>query len=199
MNDSVKKSKTTQYAVRILPNARISSKKLKIDNQSLRFIPYAAKMAFPLDMSQFGNLFNSTRIPAPGEDIIKAAEIPQKYVLVTHKGRLFKVYAFDSSWNVRKPADILGDIEQILKTHENSEIKNSVCALTSWDRDSWTNARRHLVETGNQKSLKDVDEALFCIALDETKPTAASEAAMAFLAGDARSRWFDKVWLVRNI
>ena len=65
-------------------------------------------MAFPLDMSQFRNLFNSTRIPTPEEDVIKAAEIPQKYVLIAHKGRLFKVFAVDSSWNVRRPEEILG-------------------------------------------------------------------------------------------
>ena len=64
---------------------------------------------------------------------------------------------------IPKPPLILGDIDRILRTHENSEIIDSVCALTSWDRDSWTDARRHLVESGNEKALKEVDEALFCI------------------------------------
>ena len=37
----------------------------------LRYLPMALNGAYPLDMSQFGNLFNSTRIPCKGRDVFK--------------------------------------------------------------------------------------------------------------------------------
>jgi len=107
-------------------------KKLGIDNQSMRFIPYAANNAFPLDMSQFPNLFHSTRIPKPGADIIQKATTKRRYVAILHRGRIYKVDAFDTNWNVRKPEAIMGDIQALLdhgKTLGTAEL--SVAALTS--------------------------------------------------------------------
>jgi len=62
-------------------------------------------------------------------------------------------------------------------------------------RDDWSTAREHLVKLGNAESLSAVDDALFCIALDSV-PSNLPEQAMQFLAGDARSRWFDKSFTV---
>lgn len=183
------------------------AKKFGIENQSMRFISYAANGAFPLDMSQFPNLFHSTRIPQPEKDIIQKASNKRRYVIVLHKGRVYAVDAFDENWNVRKPAAIMGDIDEILHQGQTKPYATSVPALTSYvilvylpfpylsfslDRDEWSDARQHLLKLGNAEALAAVDEGLFCIALDEIQPKSISASAMSFLAGDARSRWFDK-------
>lgn len=47
--------------------------------------------AFPLDMSQFGNLFSSTRIPRPGKDELQKFPDSQ-HIVVLRNGHF---YAFD--------------------------------------------------------------------------------------------------------
>ena len=47
--------------------------------------------AFPLDMSQYFRLFNSTRIPQKGKDVFKTAP-DAKHLLVIRNGHL---YTFD--------------------------------------------------------------------------------------------------------
>ena len=98
----------------------------------MRFIPYAANGAFPLDMSQFPNLFHSTRIPRPGIDIIQKAKTKRRYVAILHRGRIYTVDAFDTNWNVRDPAAIMGDVQAILNHGKNlGTAELSVSALTS--------------------------------------------------------------------
>ena len=36
----------------------------------LRYLPMALNGAYPLDMSQFSNLFHATRIPSKGKDVL---------------------------------------------------------------------------------------------------------------------------------
>ena len=97
----------------------------------MRFIPYAANGAFPLDMSQFPNLFHSTRVPLPECDKIQKAKNLRRYVIILHKGGIYKVDAFDKHWNIRKATEILGDVEAILRQSENRPVKSSVAALTA--------------------------------------------------------------------
>ncbi|XP_037086260.1 carnitine O-palmitoyltransferase 2, mitochondrial-like [Pollicipes pollicipes] len=58
-----------------------------------RFASFGAYFykAFPLDMSQFGNLFASTRVPQPGRDELKKSH-GSRHVLAVRNGHL---YAFD--------------------------------------------------------------------------------------------------------
>ena len=64
-----------------------------------RFVPsslssycaYALK-AFPLDMSQYGRLFNSTRIPQQGKDELKSFS-DTRHVLVMRNGHMYCVEA----------------------------------------------------------------------------------------------------------
>ena len=113
--------------------------------KSLRYLPYAANNAFPLDMTQFKNLFHSTRIPRPEIDEIKLASTPQRHLIVIHKGKVFTVDAFDSKWNVRDERDIIGDLEAILEEGRGREIVDSVCTLTTLDRNTWAEVSSHLL------------------------------------------------------
>lgn len=44
--------------------------------------------AFPLDMSQYGRLFNSTRVPAPVKDELRT-NTKGRHVLVIRNGNIF--------------------------------------------------------------------------------------------------------------
>ena len=94
--------------------------------------------AYPLDMTQFKNLFHSTRIPRPDMDEIKLASAPQRHLVVLHKGKIFSVNAFDENWNVRKESEIMGDLASILQEGRTRQTVDSVCSLTSLDRDTWS-------------------------------------------------------------
>ncbi|MCL4130448.1 UNVERIFIED_CONTAM: hypothetical protein GTU68_020676, partial [Idotea baltica] len=59
---------------------------------------YAFK-AFPLDMSQFKNLFNSTRIPEKGKD--KIVDFPEaKHMLIMKNGNFYVFDLFDADGNL---------------------------------------------------------------------------------------------------
>lgn len=47
--------------------------------------------AFPLDMSQFGNLLNSTRVPCQGQDVL-SSDASARHTLVMKNGNF---YVFD--------------------------------------------------------------------------------------------------------
>ena len=55
--------------------------------------------AFPLDMSQYKRLFNSTRIPRQGKDELKASP-GAPHVLVLRNGHMYCVDAVQPNGNV---------------------------------------------------------------------------------------------------
>lgn len=66
-----KPTKNRKLLAKFLPNTRITVKSKGIENQALRYLPYVMNNSFPLDMSQYGNLLFSTRIPEYGSTIRK--------------------------------------------------------------------------------------------------------------------------------
>ena len=109
---------------------------------------------FPLDMSQFHNLLQSTRIPTDEKDVIEKYP-DSKHMVILHKGCFFAFDVFDKDGDIMPPNYYLATIKKILSrpSYESSGIG----ALTSTDRDTWTNARKRLVELGNAESLKKID------------------------------------------
>ena len=69
--------------------------------QHCRFVPsslswYAAALAakaFALDMSQYGRLFNSTRIPRQRKDELVSFDHANGHIVVMRKGRFYRVNA----------------------------------------------------------------------------------------------------------
>ena len=68
-----------------LPKWRVTLKKYGIENQALRYLPFAANNSYPLDMTQISNLFYSTRIPQPVIDRIQKADEKANHVIVLYK------------------------------------------------------------------------------------------------------------------
>uniref|UniRef100_T1HWF9 Peptidase M24 domain-containing protein n=1 Tax=Rhodnius prolixus TaxID=13249 RepID=T1HWF9_RHOPR len=125
--------------------------------------------AFPLDMSQYENLFNTSRIPKTGKDTL-FHDNTTRHIIVMRGGHFFKVDVLDESGNILNAQDIYTGLDYILKEpYKAPEFPLGV--LTVEERNTWATARSHLENTGNAEVLKVIDSAIFCLILDESQPT----------------------------
>jgi carnitine O-palmitoyltransferase 2 len=176
-------SKTTafQYFCKLLP-------------ESVSFYGAAALGAYPLDMSQYKNLFSSTRLPKLGQDELKVS--PGSKHLVVQRGTKF--YAFDV---LRDNGDAVAD-EQILANVEGILAQPLTAGgpdapgmglMTTMNRDAWANARQKLEASSvNKASLEQIDSALFVVCLEHESPVTPEQVSSTFLMGDGSNHWFDK-------
>ncbi|KAK3908474.1 Carnitine O-palmitoyltransferase 2, mitochondrial [Frankliniella fusca] len=154
---------------------------------------YGAYMfnAFPLDMSQYEGLFNATRIPKKGKDLIYRNP-SAKHVLVMRNGHFFTFNVIDSNGHIMEPEYISSCIKHILDD-QSAENQYPVGVLTTENRDVWAQARDHLEKSGNKEVLEQIDSSIFCICLDDQILGEDPEViTRAFLHADGVNRWFDK-------
>ena len=154
-------------------------------------LSYAFKV-FPLDMSQFPNLLQSTRIPAPERDIIRRFP-DSKHIVIIHKGCFFAFDALDEDGDLFSPDHYLGQIKSILQ--RPSYQSTGIGSLTATDRDSWTQARQRLIDLGNKDALEKIDSAIITICIDDWNynPEQQEKVVMELCCGsNPDNRWFDK-------
>ncbi|XP_051164325.1 carnitine O-palmitoyltransferase 2, mitochondrial-like isoform X2 [Leptopilina boulardi] len=151
---------------------------------------YAFK-AFPLDMSQYANLFNSTRIPQLVKDRIYLDK-SARHLVVMRGGNFYSFDVLNSDGTLVTPKKIAANLNFILQ--DKKEItKNPIGILTGAERDQWAEAREHLSKIGNDDILKKIDSAAFVLILDdETIGEEYKKLVHHFLHGDGKNRWFDK-------
>lgn len=122
-------------------------------------------------MSQYGNIFRSTRIPQPGKDLIQSYpdDGNSRHILVMRKGRFFAFDVYDENGNIFSPAYYLEAIKQIVETDLRKVANSGVGTLTSANRDLWTEQRTKLRDLSerNRRSLDLIDSAIFAISLDD--------------------------------
>lgn len=163
----------------------------------IRWVPsslswYGAYMvnAYPLDMSQYFRLFNSTRIPRRGRDELFTDE-KGRHVLVMRKGNMYVFDVVDRDGNMLRPSEIQAHLEYILA--DPAPVPSFPLGfLTTENRDVWASLRDGLRAAGNAESLEMVDCALFCICLDEEGLKDHIHASHNMLHGNGYNRWFDK-------
>lgn len=70
----------------------------------------------------------------------------------------------------------------------------AIGALTSENRDIWTDARSELLGASpiNAASLERIESAILVVALDDTKPVTREQVSQACWTGDGRNRFYDK-------
>ncbi|XP_029939584.1 carnitine O-palmitoyltransferase 2, mitochondrial [Salarias fasciatus] len=163
----------------------------------IRWVPqalswYGAYMvnAYPLDMSQYFRLFNSTRIPKRGRDELFTDETG-RHLLVMRKGNMYTFDILDRDGNLVSPAEIHSHLKYILSDTAPAAAF-PLGYLTSENRDVWAALRDQLVSAGNAEQLRAVDNALFCLCLDDEDMRDHIHTSHAMLHGDGRNRWFDK-------
>ncbi|XP_039984001.1 carnitine O-palmitoyltransferase 2, mitochondrial [Xiphias gladius] len=163
----------------------------------IRWVPsslswYGAYMvnAYPLDMSQYFRLFNSTRIPRCGRDELFTDE-KGPHVLVMRKGNMYVFDIVDRDGNLVKPAEIQSHLKYILSDPAPAPAF-PLGVLTSENRDVWAGLRDKLLAAGNTENLHIVDSAVFCLCLDDDSMRDHIHTSHNMLHGDGCNRWYDK-------
>lgn len=146
--------------------------------------------AYPLDMSQYFRLFNSTRLPKPSRDEL-FTDAKARHLLVLRKGHFYVFDVLDRDGNMVNPSEIQAHLQFILS--DNSPVPEFPLAyLSSENRDVWAGLRQELVQGGNEETLRKVDSAVFCLCLDDFPVKDLTHLSHAMLHGDGTNRWFDK-------
>ena len=147
--------------------------------------------AFPLDMSQYTNLFNSTRIPHVGKDELRVDK-SGRHMLIIRNGHIFTFDVIDEAGAILQKDVIYKHLLAIMdQSNELEEYPISV--LTAENRDTWAGIRSHLEQNPhNSEMLAKIDGALFGISLDDKVINDEFDACRVFLHSEGHSRWFDK-------
>ncbi|XP_034270993.1 carnitine O-palmitoyltransferase 2, mitochondrial isoform X2 [Pantherophis guttatus] len=163
----------------------------------IRFVPsslswFGAYMvnAYPLDMSQYFRLFNSTRLPKPKKDELFTDE-HAKHLLVLRNGHFYVFDVIDQNGNIVKPSEIQAHLKFILS--DNAPVPAfPLPYLTTENRDTWATLRQELLDNGNREALRKVDSAIFCLCLDDFPIKDVDHLSRTMLHGDGTNRWYDK-------
>ncbi|CAL1532065.1 unnamed protein product, partial [Lymnaea stagnalis] len=148
--------------------------------------------AFPLDMSQYKNLFNSCRVPRPERDEL-ISDPNSKHILVMRKGHFYIFDMLDKDGNIIPETEVLSHLKYILEDPTPAP-EFPVSVLTTEYRDVWTRARVQLINADprNESRLRVLEKAIFALCLDDDQPTEPNGISRKFLFGDGVNRWFDK-------
>jgi len=165
-------------------------------------LAYALLKQAPLDMSQYKNLFKSSRIPKAGKDEILKTD-KSKHIMIQCRGRFYQLNVLNDNHDILGFEEIYKGVECIWNDACGKEYneESSVAWLSSWTRDEWANAREHLVSTSSQNhsSISAIDSSIFNLVLDDSveerlefNPKDARRATDTFLSGNGATRWWDK-------
>lgn len=163
----------------------------------IRWVPsslswYGAYMvnAYPLDMSQYFRLFNSSRVPKKGRDEL-FTEPKGRHLLVMRKGHMYVFDVVDRDGNLVNPAEIHSHLKYIL-SDQTPAPAFPLGFLTSENRDVWAELREKLLAAGNGEAITTVDSALFCLCLDDENMRDHIHVSHNMLYGNGLNRWYDK-------
>lgn len=148
--------------------------------------------AFPLDMSQYKNLFRSTRIPILDKD--KICQYPDsKHVVVMRRGYFYSFDLFDMENKIKSPQYIATCLKTILSDSRPAN-EHPIGVLTSGNRDNWAKTRQHLLKIGNDNVVNKIDSAVFVLSIDDDDLLGENYNNMLrkFLHSNGTNRWFDK-------
>ena len=90
-------------------------------------------------------------------------------------------------------AELEHQVSQVIKLAGESRA-TPVGALTSENRDTWTDARQALIDASpkNAKSLEKIESAVVVVALDDKAPVTREDVSWGCWTGNGRNRWYDK-------
>ena len=160
------------------------------------FYGAAATGAYPLDMSQYANLFRSTRLPRAGRDELVVAAAT-RHIAVQRGGRVWKVPVLDADGGTLPLARLHASLQAVVDAADaaaaGAPAADGVGLLTTAGRDEWT-AMRSALEASptSAASLSEIDGALFMVNLDDAAPEGVHDTCLSMLMGNGTDRWFDK-------
>ncbi|KAF7299596.1 Carnitine acetyl transferase [Mycena chlorophos] len=152
----------------------------------------------PLCMSSYKWLFHSSRYPVkPSDTAHKFDPATHNHIVFVRKNKFFKVPLVHPSGKELSASELETQIERVIEL-AGSELAPPVGALTSDNRDLWTDARAALLAAapGNAASLEAIESAMIVVALDDSSPITREEISNACWVGDGRNRFYDKHQLI---
>ncbi|KAF2962837.1 hypothetical protein GQX73_g10730 [Xylaria multiplex] len=145
----------------------------------------------PICMDSYKWMFNASRVAAkPADYPVKFDPKDHKHIIAIRKNQFFKI-----------PHEVDGqqlnttELEaQFTKVYELAQRVPAVGALTSENRDVWTDARKILLDVSpkNAAALEAIESASFVVCLDDAAPVTLEERAHQYWHGDGQNRWYDK-------
>ncbi|SPO40119.1 probable carnitine O-acetyltransferase, mitochondrial precursor [Pseudozyma flocculosa] len=159
--------------------------------------------AGPLCMRSYKWAFNSNRIPeSPADTAVKYDWQTNNHVVVARNGRF---YEFDLVHNGQElsEAEIDSQLKKIANDPSASKmVQYPVGALTSANRDKWTEARQALLNVAgqggkaNEQALERISSAVLVVCLDDEAARSLESAAWRFWYGDGKNRFYDKQQII---
>jgi carnitine O-palmitoyltransferase 2 len=140
----------------------------------LRFVPkrlafYGAilQKAFPLDMSQYTRLFNSTRIPKSDCDILQTNLDNTRHIIVIKRGHYYKVNVLDTDGQLLPAEKIAAMMKYLSEDLNEDENKYPLGYFTADKRDRWATIREQMktLSERNKQTFEDIDNSIMVICL----------------------------------
>ncbi|KAI5122447.1 hypothetical protein M0805_008759 [Coniferiporia weirii] len=147
----------------------------------------------PLCMASYKWLFNASRYPTkPSDTARKFDAAANNHVVFIRKNKFFEVPLVHGD-RALSVAELEHQVNRIIAQAGTQPHEFPLGALTSENRDTWTDVRAHIIKNpANAKSLERIESAAVIICLDDSKPVTREEISQACWTGDGRNRWFDK-------
>ena len=179
--------------------------------KNFRYIPkrfsfYGAALqkAFPLDMSQYDRLFNSTRIPKVDCDILVTNADNVRHIIVIKAGHYYKVNILEKNGELFSTEKIAAIMKYLCEDLNEEENKYPFGYFTADNRNRWAVIREQIetLSEHNKQMFKEIDNSIMVICLDKNDPSklnkSLSKEELAkyvsgqYLCYNAANRWFDK-------
>jgi carnitine O-acetyltransferase len=143
----------------------------------------------PLCSHQYRFMFNSCRIPAIPSDTTRSSDLSNNFLIAIRKNQFFKI---DLDYN-GSPLSLADLVIQFEKIYKSAHLASPVGALTTDNRNVWTEARNLLLQSPTNKfCLDQIEKSVFVVCLDDTSPVTKNEISRACWHGNGANRFFDK-------
>ncbi|KAI1348188.1 acyltransferase ChoActase/COT/CPT [Xylaria sp. FL0043] len=145
----------------------------------------------PICMDSYKWMFNASRVAAkPADHPVKFDPKDHKHIIAIRKNQFFKI-AHEVDGQQLNTTELEA---QFAKVYELAQRVPAVGALTSENRDVWTDARKILLDASpkNTAALEAIESASFVVCLDDASPVTLEERAHQYWHGDGQNRWYDK-------
>ena len=148
--------------------------------QYLRYVPkmisfYGAVLqkAYPLDMSQYGRLFNSTRLPKKDCDVLVSSTEDVRHIMVIKNGHYYKVTILEKDGQMLPAEKIAATMKYLCEDLKEEKNKHPLGYFTADNRDRWANAREHIeaLSEHNRRLFKEIDSSIMVVCLGKSRAT----------------------------
>jgi len=147
----------------------------------------------PICMDSYKYMFNCSRIPAKPDDYPKNYNPSEhKYFVAVRKNQFYKIMQEVDGKQLSAP-ELEAQFKRVYEMASADKVP-AIGALTSENRDIWTDAREILLKSSpkNKAALEILEASSFVVCLDDVSPVTLEERARNYWHGDGQNRFYDK-------